>query len=143
MDDSGNTKDDLKLPTGTDDADKLARDLKAEFSDGKELTVTVVSVRPVGIRQPSLAVLSLERPALHQRPTPNCSCSTPARGQTCVLVHHGLCQPCWRCVYEVSNHSHGSAVSMQGAHQAIRSAVVRLRIAELSDAAIAHALPAL
>ena len=45
MDDSGNTKDDLKLPTGTDDADKLARELKAEFGDGKELTVTVVSVR--------------------------------------------------------------------------------------------------
>ena len=47
MDDSGNTKDDLKLPTGTDDADKLAKDIKAEFDDGKELIVTVVSVRPV------------------------------------------------------------------------------------------------
>ena len=46
MDDAGNTKDDLKLPTGTDDADKLARDIKAEFSDGKEMIVTVVSVRP-------------------------------------------------------------------------------------------------
>ena len=44
MDDSGNTKDDLKLPTGTDDADKLAKDIKAEFDDGKELVVTVVSV---------------------------------------------------------------------------------------------------
>ena len=45
MDDSGNTKDDLKLPTGTDDADKLAKDIKSEFDDGKELIVTVVSVR--------------------------------------------------------------------------------------------------
>ena len=51
MDDSGNTKDDLKLPTGTDDADKLAKDIKAEFDDGKELVVTVVSVRAASSMQ--------------------------------------------------------------------------------------------
>jgi len=69
MDDSGNTKDDLKLPTGTDDADKLARELKAEFSDGKELTVTVVSVR--GPRSAS---------AGHPRHQKCCTCPEPDAG---------------------------------------------------------------
>ena len=45
MDESGNTKDDLKLPTGTDDADKLAVLLQEEFDSGKELTVTVLKAR--------------------------------------------------------------------------------------------------
>ena len=44
MDESGNTKDDLKLPTGTDDAEKLAEQLQAEFDAGKELSVTVLKV---------------------------------------------------------------------------------------------------
>ena len=42
MDESGNTKDDLKLPTGTDDAEKLAEQLQAEFESGKEIAVTVL-----------------------------------------------------------------------------------------------------
>jgi translation initiation factor 5A len=42
MDDGGNTKDDLKLPTGTEEADKLAEQIQKEFNDGKELVVTVL-----------------------------------------------------------------------------------------------------
>ena len=45
MDEAGNTKDDLKLPTGTDDAEKLAVQLQEEFESGKELMVTVLKVR--------------------------------------------------------------------------------------------------
>ena len=45
MDESGNTKDDLKLPTGTDDAEKLAEQLQAEFESGKEISVTVLKAR--------------------------------------------------------------------------------------------------
>ena len=48
MDEGGNTKDDLKLPSGTDEAEKLAKDLSAEFEDGKELVVTVIKVQPRG-----------------------------------------------------------------------------------------------
>ena len=48
MDEGGNLKDDLKLPSGTDEAEKLAKDLAAEFEDGKELVVTVIKVRGVG-----------------------------------------------------------------------------------------------
>lgn len=48
MDESGNTKDDLKLPTGTDDAEKLAEQLQAEFESGKEISVTVLKVCPPG-----------------------------------------------------------------------------------------------
>ena len=44
MDEGGNTKDDLGLPKGTDDADKLADQIKQDFDDGKELVVTVVKV---------------------------------------------------------------------------------------------------
>lgn len=42
MDESGNTKDDLSLPKGTDDADKLAIQIRDEFAAGKELVVTVL-----------------------------------------------------------------------------------------------------
>ena len=42
MDDSGNTKDDLALPKGTDDAVKLAEQIQADFDEGKELVVTVL-----------------------------------------------------------------------------------------------------
>ena len=49
MDDQGNTKDDLGLPKGTDDAEKLAAQIKKDFDDGKELQVTVLKVRS---RQP-------------------------------------------------------------------------------------------
>ena len=44
MDEGGNTKDDLTLPKGTDDADKLADQIKKDFDDGKELVVTVLKV---------------------------------------------------------------------------------------------------
>ena len=44
MDDNGNQREDLTLPTGTEDAEKLAKTLKAEFEAGKELIVTVLKV---------------------------------------------------------------------------------------------------
>ena len=44
MDESGNTKDDLSLPKGTDDADKLAAQIREDFAAGKELVVTVLKV---------------------------------------------------------------------------------------------------
>ena len=44
MDEGGNTKDDLGLPKGTDDAEKLADQIKKDFEDGKELVVTVLKV---------------------------------------------------------------------------------------------------
>ena len=42
MDESGNTKDDLSLPKGTDDSEKLAKQIKEEFDEGKELVVSVL-----------------------------------------------------------------------------------------------------
>lgn len=45
MDENGDTKDDLTLPKGTDEADKLAQQIKADFEAGKELIVSVLSVR--------------------------------------------------------------------------------------------------
>lgn len=45
---NGDTRDDLALPTGTDDADKLAADLKVDFEEGKEILVTVTKVGDVG-----------------------------------------------------------------------------------------------
>jgi formate hydrogenlyase subunit 6/NADH:ubiquinone oxidoreductase subunit I len=44
MDEAGNTKDDLSLPKGTDDAEKLAQQIKDDFDAGKELVVTVLKV---------------------------------------------------------------------------------------------------
>lgn len=44
MDEGGNTKDDLTLPKGTDDAEKLAEQIKTEFHNDKELVVTVLKV---------------------------------------------------------------------------------------------------
>ena len=44
MDESGNTKDDLTLPKGTDDAEKLAVQLQEDFDSGKEIVVTVLKV---------------------------------------------------------------------------------------------------
>jgi translation initiation factor 5A len=41
---SGETKDDLTLPSGTDELDKLAIQIKADFDEGKELIVAVLSV---------------------------------------------------------------------------------------------------
>lgn len=45
MDDGGNTKDDLTLPKGTDDMEKLAVQLREDFDAGKEIVVTVLNVR--------------------------------------------------------------------------------------------------
>ncbi|EFN57823.1 hypothetical protein CHLNCDRAFT_56087 [Chlorella variabilis] len=42
MAESGDTKDDLQLPSGTDDAEKLAVQMKADFEAGRELTVSVM-----------------------------------------------------------------------------------------------------
>jgi len=42
MDDSGNVREDLKLPSGHDDADALARQIQAQWDDGKELVLTVL-----------------------------------------------------------------------------------------------------
>jgi Eukaryotic elongation factor 5A hypusine, DNA-binding OB fold len=55
MDENGNTKDDLGLPKGTDDAEKLAIQLKSDFEEGKELVVTVLKVR-LRDRQPLLSL---------------------------------------------------------------------------------------
>ena len=44
MTESGDTKDDLTLPSGTDEMDKLAEQIKADFDSGKELVVAVLSV---------------------------------------------------------------------------------------------------
>ncbi|KAG7667791.1 hypothetical protein KSW81_005711 [Nannochloris sp. 'desiccata'] len=41
---SGETKDDLTLPSGTDELDKLAIQIKQDFDEGKELIVAVLSV---------------------------------------------------------------------------------------------------
>lgn len=42
MDDSGNTKDDLALPKGTEDSEKLAEQIQKDFDEGKELVVSVL-----------------------------------------------------------------------------------------------------
>ena len=42
MDDSGNVREDLKLPAGHDDAEQLARQIQASWDEGKELVLTVL-----------------------------------------------------------------------------------------------------
>lgn len=42
MEESGAIRDDMRLPTGTDEAEKLAELIKVEFADGKELVVSVL-----------------------------------------------------------------------------------------------------
>lgn len=44
MTEGGDTKDDLQLPSGTDEAEKLAVQIKADFDSGKELVVSVMKV---------------------------------------------------------------------------------------------------
>lgn len=46
MQENGDLKDDLTLPKGTDEAEKLAAQIKADFEAGKELIVSVLSVSP-------------------------------------------------------------------------------------------------
>lgn len=42
MDDTGGTREDLVLPKGTEEMDKLAETLKEQFGEGLEIVVTVV-----------------------------------------------------------------------------------------------------
>lgn len=42
MSDNGDTRDDLTLPSGTDEAARLAKQLKEEFAAGSEIIVTVL-----------------------------------------------------------------------------------------------------
>lgn len=44
MDEGGNVRDDMKLPSGTDEAERLAGQLKDDFAEGKELIVSVLCV---------------------------------------------------------------------------------------------------
>merc|ERR1719238_471085 len=43
MDDAGDTREDLKLPSGHDDADNLAKQIQEMFDAGKDLQVTVLT----------------------------------------------------------------------------------------------------
>lgn len=54
MDDSGNARDDLTLPKGTEESEKLAKQIMEEFEGGKEIYVTVLKV--------GLSILNLHRP---------------------------------------------------------------------------------
>lgn len=49
MTDSGDTREDLKLPGGHDDAEKLADQIREGFDAGKELSVTIL--QSMGIEQ--------------------------------------------------------------------------------------------
>jgi len=42
MKEDGSTRDDLKLPYGTDEFDKLAEQIKVDYADGKEIIVSVL-----------------------------------------------------------------------------------------------------
>jgi translation initiation factor 5A len=42
LDDKGEIREDLKLPSGPDDAEALARQIKTMWDDGKELILTVL-----------------------------------------------------------------------------------------------------
>ena len=42
MDEGGNNREDLKLPSGHDDADALAKNIENMFKDGKEIVVTIL-----------------------------------------------------------------------------------------------------
>lgn len=44
MDENGNSRDDLTLPKGTDESEKLAKQIQEEFDGGKEIYVTVLKV---------------------------------------------------------------------------------------------------
>ena len=44
MTEGGDLKDDLQLPSGTDEAEKLAVVIRQDFDAGKELSVSVMKV---------------------------------------------------------------------------------------------------
>lgn len=61
MDDNGNQREDLRMPSGTDDAEKLAKNLQADFDAGKDLIVTVLKVQSSMHLEPALLSLSLKQ----------------------------------------------------------------------------------
>jgi hypothetical protein len=65
MDEGGSMREDLKLPYGTDEAEKLAAQLKADFADGKEITVTVLKVGAFASGGVVGGCATLADPALH------------------------------------------------------------------------------
>jgi hypothetical protein len=67
MTEGGDTKDDLQLPSGTDEADKLAIQIKADFDAGKEL---MVSVMKVGVRPSTMHNTRSSCPAALPRQPP-------------------------------------------------------------------------
>jgi translation initiation factor 5A len=44
---NGDTRDDLALPSGTDEAERIAKQLKEDFAEGKELLVTVTKAMDI------------------------------------------------------------------------------------------------
>lgn len=46
MDEAGNTREDLSLPKGTEELDKVADQIKEYYADGREMVVTVLKVPP-------------------------------------------------------------------------------------------------
>ena len=72
MMENGDTRDDLTLPHGTDEYDRLAKQLKEDFADGKEIIVTVLKVRE-SLRHSPLDLLGDHRTsqyfAAHALPT--------------------------------------------------------------------------
>lgn len=51
MSENGDTREDLKLPGGHDEADKLAEQIREGFDNGKELVITILQA--MGIEQAS------------------------------------------------------------------------------------------
>ncbi len=87
MDDGGNNRDDLTLPKGTSDAEALAKQLKDDFENGKELVVTVLKVKYRSLLSvlsgallyfPSLALLEPLALALRCL-SPLCQCTRTGR----------------------------------------------------------------
>jgi translation initiation factor 5A len=44
MSENGTTREDMRLPSGTDDYDKLAEQIQNDFIEGKDITVGVLKV---------------------------------------------------------------------------------------------------
>ena len=45
MDEAGNTREDLSLPKGTEELDKVADQIKEYHAEGREMVVTVLKVQ--------------------------------------------------------------------------------------------------
>ena len=74
MDEAGNTKDDLSLPKGTDDAEKLAVQIQEDFEGGKELVVTVLKVGLCGTSVLMHVVRHILRDKAQVHSRPCCGC---------------------------------------------------------------------